>query len=154
MKIKEETLSLGPVCLIFGVLGLFAFEPYPSYEELKVVKGTVAEYHWQSSGSWRGGSKYIFVSTDSDFLKFIVRTGKNAIAVDEPITVKAWKKVAWELEQNGRVIYSYEQEVSQADRVTKWLKPMVFMSLVAGVFLTPLWFRNWRRNRAKVRSLF
>lgn len=154
MKIKEETLSLGPVCLILGVLGLFVFQPYPSYDELKVVKGTVAEYHWQSSGSWRGGSKYIYVSTDSDFLKFGVSTGKNAIVEGEPIIIRARGNEAWELEQNDRVLYTYEQTVSDADRINKWLKPTVVMSVMAGVFLTPLWFRNWRRNRVKVRSLF
>ncbi|KZX85440.1 hypothetical protein A3715_03710 [Oleiphilus sp. HI0009] len=154
MKVKEEWLGLGPVCLFLGVLGLFAFEPYPNYDELKVVNGTVAEYHWQSSGSWRGGSKYIYVSTDSDFLKFIVFSGKNAIVEGERITVRSHENVAWELEQNGRLLYSLEQTIAYHEKMAKFTKPMVFVSLVAGVFLTPLWFINRRKNRAKVRSLF
>ena len=155
MKFKEEWLGFGPLCLLLGIPGLFVFQPYPSYDELKVVKGVVTEYHWQLSGSWRsGGSKYIYVSTDTDFLKFIVRTGKNAIVVGEPITIRARKKVAWEIEQNGRVIHTYEQSVSRNDGINKWLKPTVVMSVLAGVFLTPLWVKNRRKNRSKIRSLF
>jgi hypothetical protein len=155
MKIKEEWLGFGPLCLLLGIPGLFLFQPYPSYDELKVVKGVVTEYHWQPSGSWRsGGSKYIYVSTDTDFLKFGVSTGKNAIVVGAPIIVRIRGKEAWELEQNDRVIYTYEQTVSDADRINKWMKPTVVMSVLVGVFLTPLWVKNRRKNRSKIRSLF
>jgi hypothetical protein len=155
MKIKEEWLGFGPFCLLLGIPGLFVFQPYPSYDELKVVKGVVTEYHWQLSGSWRsGGSKYIYVSTDTDFLKFTVFSGKNAIVEGERIIVRSHENVAWELEQNDRVIYSHEHIIAYHEKMAKFTKPMVVMSVLAGVFLTPLWVKNRRKNRAKIRSLF
>lgn len=150
--------SIWTFCLFFGVWGMLMLEPHPSRDELEVFKGTVVEYHYEAAVTKYGGAKYIYVSTETDFLKFGVYSGQNDIIEGKPVVVRAKGSVAWELEQNGRVIYTLEKAVAINERMDKFNRPMIFLSVAVGIVLTPFWFINRRKNRGKkrtkVRTLF
>jgi hypothetical protein len=142
MKYKKIPLSVGPFLLVLSIFALIYDDAPPSdVNKLVVVSGTVLDFH--ESNYKFGSSKLIDVVTDDNVSTLKVFSDKNNIKVGEEIVAKVesgWQAdIAWELEQNNKLIYSFDEIAPHYRKMDNFSKPLAILAFIFGVLISPFW---------------